>query len=173
MAEPWDTLRVIFTPVGVIGAVAAVYKLLFVGRIDDVHGERDRVIKESQAERDRAITDRNYFRDLLEKERASHDKLKAHWKDSVIAQREARRVEEFLNEGSHSVPPLSTEEPTGRFFVDEEADQEWRRRNEEKRMRQALDAEELARGYVQDMDTPPAGFEPKPAPSRPAWRPKK
>jgi hypothetical protein len=124
MAEPWDTIRTVFTPAVALAACAAVWKLLFSGRIDDVHGERDRAI----ADRDRAYK-------LLDDEREKHEKTKAHWKQSVIAQREARRTEELVEHGTPSVRPLSLEEPTGSFFVDEAADQEWRRRSEERRMR--------------------------------------
>jgi hypothetical protein len=130
-------------------AVKSVWKLVSqADRIDDVHGELARAYK-----------DRDYFRDLLEKERASHDSLKKHWKSSVMAQREARRIEESLA-GSPSVPPLSGDEPTGRFFVNEDSDQEWRRQSEEKRIRLAREAEEISRKYMEDMHTtPPEGFD--------------
>ena len=132
-------------------AVKAVWKLVSqTDRIDDVHDERDRAIK-----------DRDYFRDLFLAKEREHEKLKTHWKSSVIAQREARRIEESLD-GAPSVPPLSGEEPTGRFFVNEDSDQEWRRQSEEKRMRLAREAEDISRKYMEDMQsTPPEGF-PKP-----------
>jgi hypothetical protein len=130
------------------------------GRISDVHEERDR-----------AIVDRDYFRDLLEKERGAHDKLKVHWKGSVIAYREARRVEES-SAGAPSVPPLSVDEPTGRFFIDEASDQEYRRQSEEHRARLALEREKLTREYNQDMtSTPPNPHPPIPPRRLPKFRP--
>jgi hypothetical protein len=155
VAEPWDTLRTICTPAFAILAGGAVFKLLFSGRIDDLKtGGRD-AIKAANEERDRAIEDRNRALDDLANERASHDKLKSHWKSSVIAQREARRLEEVITVGAPSVPPLSNEEPTGRYYVDEDADQDWRRRSEERRAALARERDGLTKDYVSDMTTTP------------------
>jgi DNA polymerase III alpha subunit len=154
MAEPWDTLKTVFTPLAVLAAVGAIWKLLFSGRIDDVHAERDRAIED----RDRALKD-------LKEEREKHDRTKAHWKSSVIAQREARRSEEVAIRGAPSVPPLSYEEPTGRFYVDEAADQEYRRQSEERRVQLRREQEEELSSYNRDMKSP------SPDPTKPLPRP--
>lgn len=96
------------------------------------------------------------------------EEFKARWKTSVIEKRDMRRAEEALLTGKPSVPPLSLEEPTGAFEIDEAADQEWRRQSEERRVQMRREQEAELERYNREMKSPsPDPTKPLPRPPRP------
>src|SRR5260221_2179488 len=105
MAEPstaWgaltELLRPVLTPALVIGAVVAIWKLLFSGRIDDI-----------KAERDRALVDRD-------KDVQSEERMKEAWKDAIHAKAEL----EHRLDPSIPPPPPREQQDTLQVIVEEE-----------------------------------------------------